>query len=496
MRMSFRKGALIASAFAVGAIAWAASTAQQGEGLKGLIAAPSELFSAVTGSGITASTQPQSEWAARCPGAAQTATTGSFDTSTMPALVDTDLRTAPQTELLYKRRDLLVNMDYSYGIAVEDFDCDSKWDISMFDSWGGRRERVMGALGFLSYRGGPPTMITWLERWPELNRPFNTPYLFERHITFDINGDKLPDIVGVANSHGAVIAYINPGTDAMIGSWQRRYINTNTPGPISLAANDIDGDGLTDLVVTMRVQPSTDPDPAIRGVVWLKNPGAANTDEWASSAIGPSDDLVDPRNLQIADFDKDGRPDVYVADAATGAVTTFLQTSPGQWARYSQNASAWHGHFGTMIDEDGDGVPEIIQPAYLSIMVMKFDPVTKIWDRKFIASFTQEDDLILTGDIATADMDGDGSSDIVFSILSLSSDSNGSRRGGIYMMRKANDWKIETVVHTNHSVVEIKLVDMTGNGVPDIVANAEYPSQSVSVYRRAFYAPGDGPARQ
>jgi len=495
MRKSFRRGALIASALAVGAIAWAASTVEEGEGLKGLIAAPSKLVAAITGSGA-ASVTPQSEWIARCPGGAQTASSGALDSSTMPALVDTDLRTAPQSELLYKRRDILVNMDYSYGIAVADFDCDSRWDISMFDSWGGRRARVMGALGFLSYRSGPPTMITWLERWPELNRPLNSAYLFERHIPIDINGDKLLDIVGVANSHGAVVAYINPGTDAMIGAWQRRYINTNTPGPISLAAEDIDGDGLTDLVVTMRVQPSTDPDPAIRGMVWLKNPGPQDTGEWASSAVGPSDDLVDPRNLQIADFDKDGRPDVYVADSVTGVASTFLQTAPGQWTRYDQNVSAWHGHFGAMIDEDGDGVPEIIQPAYLSIMLMKFDPVTKIWSRKFIASFVNEDQLILTGDIATADMDKDGSSDIVFSIVSLgSADVTGARRGGIYMMRKANNWKIETIDHTDHSVVEIKLADMTGDGETDIVANAEYPTQAVSIYRRAFYAPGDGPTR-
>ncbi|WP_447724049.1 FG-GAP repeat domain-containing protein [Sphingomonas koreensis] len=489
--MSFRKGALIASALAMGAMAWAASTVQDGEGLKGLIAAPSKLLSAVTGSETAAAVTPQSEWIARCPGAAQAATAGNFDSSTIPAAVDTDLRTAPESALIFKRRDLLVNMDYSYGIAVADFDCDSRWDISMFDSWGGRRARVMGALGFLSYRGGPPTMITWLERWPELNRPLNSAYLFERHIAVDINGDKLLDIVGVANSHGAVIAYINPGTDAIIGSWQRRYLNTATPAPISLAANDVDGDGLTDLVVTMRVQPSTDPDPAIRGMVWLKNPGTEDTGEWASNAIGPSDDLVDPRNLQVADFDKDGRSDVYVADAATGVASTFLQTAPGQWTRHDQNVSAWHGHFGTMIDEDGDGVPEIIQPAYLSIMLMKFDPATKTWNRRFIASFTNEEQLILTGDIATADMDGDGASDIVFSILSLSSDINAPRRGGIYMMRKANDWKIETVAHTDHSVVEIKLVDMSGDGVTDIVANAEYPAQAVTIYRRALTAPAN-----
>lgn len=483
--MSVRKGALIASTLILGAFAWAASTTQGSEALGTVIAAPSQLWSSITGSTTATTTASQSEWIQRCPGSAPVPAAGTFNSTAIPSNVETDLRTAPQTSLLFKKRDLLINMDYAYGIAVADFDCDNRWDISMFDSWGGKRERPMGAIGFMSYAAGPPTLTTWLQRWPELNRPVNTNYLFERHIPFDINGDKLLDVVGVANSHGAVIAYINPGTSAAIGAWERRYINTNTPAPISLVSHDMDGDGLDDLVVSMRVQPSSDPDPAIRGLVWLKNPGPDGQGEWVSAPVGVSGDLVDPRNLQVADFDKNGKPDVFVADAGTGIVSTFLQAADGQWARHDQYISAFHGHFGTTIDEDDDGVPEIIQPTYLSIMLLKYDPATKTWDRRYIASFTNEEQLILVGDIATADIDGNNSTDIVFSILSLSADSTGPRRGGIYMMRKANDWKIETVAHTNDSIVEIKLADISGDGLTDIVANAEYPSQSVAIYRQA-----------
>ncbi len=472
--MSVRKGAAVAAALGLGALAWAAAGLQDGQGSRGLVATqPTAAASGTTAAAAAAATT-------NCPGTPPATPMGKFDSTAIPSDVETDLRTAPATSLTFKRRDLMVNMDYSYGIAVADFDCDSQWDVSMFDSWGGKRAREKGALGFISYRGLPPSSITGLETWPELNRPAGTNYLFERHIPLDINGDKLLDIVGVANSHGAVIAYLNPGNST--GLWQRRYLSNAVPAPISLVPHDVDGDGLTDLVVSMRVQPSSDPNPAVRGLVWLKNPGPASQAMWASSAIGPSDDLVDPRNLQVADFDKNGKPDVFVADSGTGIVSTFLQASNGQWSRHDKYIAAFHGHFGTTVDEDGDGVPEIIQPAYLSMMLLRFDPVQKSWEQRVLASFTNEEQLILTGDVAVADMDRDGFSDIVFSILNLATDPAGPRRGGIYMMRRSQNWKIETVARTTDSIVEIKLIDINGGGLVDIVADAEYSSQSVSVY--------------
>ena len=475
--MSLRRAAMAASALALAAIVWAAPWSapvdpprQAGSG------------TATTVSGGQMQAAPAAALQTfNCSATPPATPLGQFDSSAIPTNVRTDLRIAPASTVRFERTDLLANMVYAYGTAVADYDCDGRWDVSLFDSFVSTLRRPPGAIGYVSFGGAAPTLAHAADTWPELNRN-NGVYLLERHVAMDINGDQLLDIVGVANSHAAVIAYLNPGPNAPAGSWTRRYLNVSVPAPINLVARDMDGDGLIDLVVSMRFQPSTDPSPEIRGLVWLKNPGPESQDPWARHAIGPSDDLMDPRNLQVADFDRDGRPDVYVADSTTGVVSTFLQTAVDQWERHSVFLTAIHGHFGTTIDEDGDGVPEILQPTFLGIKLLRFDAAQKTWLPRVIASFVSEEKLILPGDIAVGDVDGDGFTDIVFSILGLATSPTTPRRGGIYMMRRSQNWRIETIVQTTNSMVEVKLVDMNGDGLVDIVADEEYPRNAVSIY--------------
>ena len=477
--MSLRRAAMVASALTLAAIVWAAPwsapvdpprpAAAGGATATGVSSPPATAASAVAVQAVSCTATPPAT------------PLGRFELSTIPTNVRTDLRIAPASTVRFERTDLLANMIYAYGTAVADYDCDGRWDVSLFDSFVSTLRRPPGAIGYVSYGGGAPTMAHATDTWPELNRN-NGVHLFERHVALDINGDQLLDIVGVANSHAAVIAYLNPGPNAPAGAWTRRYLNVSVPAPINLVARDIDADGLTDLVVAMRVQPSTDPNPEIRGLVWLKNPGAGSQDLWARHPIGPSSDLMDPRNLQVADFDRDGRLDVFVADSTTGVVSTFLQTAVDQWERRSVFVTAIHGHFGTTIDEDADGVPEILQPTFLGMKLLRFDPAQKTWLPRVIASFVAEEKLILPGDIAVGDVDGDGFTDIVFSILGLGTSPTTPRRGGIYLMRRSQNWRIETIVQTTNSMVEVKLVDMNGDGLVDIVADEEYPRNAVSIY--------------
>ncbi len=80
-------------------------------------------------------------------------------------------------------------------------------------------------------------------------------YLFERHVPMDVNGDGLMDIVGVSNSAGAVVAYINPGAHNQ--PWVRRVLSTKCPGAVNLTVADVNGDGKPDVIVAMRYQPDT-----------------------------------------------------------------------------------------------------------------------------------------------------------------------------------------------------------------------------------------------
>ena len=403
---------------------------------------------------------------------------GTFDGTQIPA-VTTDLRIAPQTSLNFEAATLVTGLTYAYGIEVSDYNCDGAWDVSVFDSYA-EAPRAPGAIGYISFDRQTMTQVTDLDTWPEL--PQNGKFLFERHKAFDVNGDGYLDIVGAGNSNEAIIAYINPGLNATTTRWARRYLSTNAPGAVNLDLRDIDGDGLIDIVMALRINSDGIVTGARGGLAWLKNPGPGATGSWLKRTIAPSADLIDPRNLQIADLDGNGKLDVYISDSSTGLSSTYFQSGNGQWALLRTNTGAIHGHYGASVTENDGQVPAILQPVYYGISLLRFDSQARQFTSQRLASFAYEGQLILVGDVAVSDIDRDGFADIVFSIMALSSDRIAPRRGGVYMMRKANNWQIETVAHRQSSIVELKLQDVDQDGLTDIVANAEYPENGVTIY--------------
>ncbi|QUL37880.1 VCBS repeat-containing protein [Erythrobacter sp. JK5] len=405
---------------------------------------------------------------------------GTIDSAAIP-LVRADLRTVPPTVLPFTPVEIASGFTYLYGIETADYDCDGEWDVSLFNSWTGLSPDPRGAVGFNYSAAGGLEQITDRDTWPGLIQ--TGLYLFERHKALDINGDGFLDIVGAGNSNEAFIAYLNPGATDPAARWERRYLHTFSPGPINLAIHDMDGDGLEDVVISLRIN-SGGPANAVGGLGWLKNPGPQSSERWLKRTIGPSDDLLDPRNLHVADFDGNGHPDVYVSDARTGLASTYFQTPAGTWERDRIAIGSINGHFGAAIDEQNDGVPEIVQPIFQGIRYLRFDETARSWTFQTIASFTIEENPLYIADIALSDMDRDGLTDIVFSVGSLSTSATAPRRGGIFLMRAANNWQVEAVAQATSSVVELKLVDFDRDGDTDIVANFEYPENKAIIYYR------------
>ncbi len=403
-----------------------------------------------------------------------------------PAATDViDLRSLPDAPLAFRRREVLTGMSYSYGFAVEDFDGDGRPDLSFFDSYNGSSASASrtdgGAIGYVQWNGGQLQKIVASDRFGDLTAPPTETTLLERHVTIDINRDGRRDIVGVANSHGAVIAYLNPGSRRL--AWGRRVLTSNTPGAVNIASGDIDGDGDIDLVVSMRVQNSTDANPSARGLVWLENPGAAGG-AWRQHAIEGSADLVDPRTLQLADITGDGHPEVVVADASTGVLSWYGRGPDGVWTRHDiPGVLAIHGHFGITLDIDHDGHIDILQPTYQGITLARNVDGGKTWEVTTIARFARETDQIIVSEVAVGDLDLDGSPDIVFGVSSLSFSLSAPRRGGIYWLRqRESTWDAYKIMQEPSSTVGIALVDFDGDGDLDIVSNSEYPRNAVTMW--------------
>jgi FG-GAP-like repeat len=408
---------------------------------------------------------------------------GTLDVANPPAAVTATLKDSPDPPIAFTQYDLLTGLRYSYGAAVADFDCDNLTDISFFDSYTLTRRLInpaQGAIGYMQWNSGLLQKIVEADSYPEIpDRPGNV-ILFERHISLDVNGDKLPDIVGVVNSHAAVVAYINPGN--RLARWERRYISTATPAPINIAAGDFDGDGLQDLVVGMRDQPTTDPDPAIRGVVWLRNPGTPNG-TWEQRPVEGSETLVDVRTLKAADFDNDGRTDIVASDSVHGKLAWFRNRSTF-WERNDiLGPLTIHGHFGTVADVDGDGRMDIIQPTYQGIRLVRNVDGGTTWNVIPLANFALEPVQIVLSEVDIGDLDLDGKTDLVFTVSANVSSATGRQRGGLYWLRQtATSWDVHEIYFEDSSAVGLRLVDYDRDGDLDIMMLSEYQRSGVSLF--------------
>jgi hypothetical protein len=406
------------------------------------------------------------------------------DRAPATAEIDADLRQSPLTTIPFVRYDLRGGMSYSYGFAVHDFDCDGQRDISFFDSYARGRSVFRtdrGAIGYIQWNGGAQEQIAGPDEYRELPQPPSDVVLFERHIAMDVNGDNRPDIVGVVNSHSGVVAYLNPGFRDT--PWQRQVLSAATPGAVNLVAGDLDGDGDLDIAVVMREQPGSSPNPTVRGLVWLENPGRAGA-PWTQRVVEGSGDLVDPRTLQIADLDGDGRADIVVTDTSTGVLSWYRRSSnTAPWERHDvPDVLTVHAHFGIALDVDGDGRIDLLLPTYQGITWVRnlgngqFSPIP-------IARFAAEDTQIVVSELAVGDIDLDGRLDIAFVVSSLSPSQSSPRRGGVYWLRQGDlVWELNRVLYEDSATVGVQLVDYDGDGDLDLVTNTEYQANVVTLW--------------
>jgi hypothetical protein len=115
----------------------------------------------------------------------------------------------------------------------------------------------------------------------------------------DINGDKKPDIVALGGSTCAW--YENP-------TWKKRIVTTGnqTPGIISSAAADLDGDGKAEIAIGYEFEMSE----PTRGKLGLAVQGDGSHDPWK---LIPIADVNSVHRLRWGDLDGDSRLDLVVA---------------------------------------------------------------------------------------------------------------------------------------------------------------------------------------
>ena len=413
--------------------------------------------------------------------------TGVGATITRAAGVQTTLANTAASDLEFVRYDLARGMSYSYGFSVADYDGNGSPDLTYFDSYTSARARFrtsVGAIGHMMRNNGDREVIVHNDTFDFQPAPVNPDvFLFERHVPLDVNGDGRLDIVGVANSHGAVVAYLNSGVHNV--PWTRRVLSTQTPGAVNLVVADVNGDGRPDLIVAMRDQSGSAAAGLQVGIAWLENTGLA-TGEWIYHPIDTTPaTFVDPRMLQAGDINQDGKIDVVVSDSGTGVVAWYEQSAPDKWIRHEiTGVTTFNSHYGRLLDMDGDGQLDILLPVMQGVAWLRNVNRGASWELHPIVQFTDPDWANVVTEVAAGDLHHDGTLDVAFTVGSYGRGPADHRTGGLFIAHPTpSRWSVSQIYTTDNSCVGLQLVDFDGTGVIDIVSNAEYQQNSLTLWK-------------
>lgn len=174
-------------------------------------------------------------------------------------------------------------------------------------------------------------------------------------LPMQVDGRHGIDLVLGAKGAGAAVGWLEvPSDPRRLDDWTWHAL-CPAGWIMSLAAEDMDGDGDADIVFTDRKGDH-------RGCWWLENPGVDRVQqEWQRHAIGDIDREV--MFLALVDLDADGLRDVLVATRDDGIIFHRKTSADGrswQSSVISMPSDSGTGKAVAVGDLDGDGAVEIV----------------------------------------------------------------------------------------------------------------------------------------
>lgn len=247
-------------------------------------------------------------------------------------------------------------------------------------------------------------------------------------------------------------------------SWTRSLIGSRGGGD-DLQVADLNRDGAPDVVVNGRQ------------IIWYENPGGSGGDPrrpWAPHVI---DAGTGSHDLAVGDVNGDGRPDVLIRQPL-GQTILYLQAGRDSWTRVPM-PNAPNGQGLALADVNGDGRVDIVQNGYW--LEQPSDPAGGAWRQHGFAAWPN------AASVAVADINRDGRPDILLAASEIGA-------GKIAWFEAPSDPIRERWVRHDIGTVEdvhrFHVLDANHDGRPDIVFAEMHqsPTRRVGIY----YNQGDG----
>jgi len=291
----------------------------------------------------------------------------------------------------------------------------------------------------------------------------------ERHVIGDINKDGNPDVVIVENLTGDVLWFENSGTPADGKLWKMHVIAFG--GMIhtyDVDIADINGDGLPDVAVSGW---------RANQVAWFENHGAADT-EWTKHLI--DDDITESRTIRAADFDGDGKIDLLATGAGANLVVWYQ--NPGNtkqaWNRCIIDSSTFRPMHGHPVDINRDGGIDVVMAGGMGIgstvgSVLWYEYpgcISRPWKKHIIC-----DHLPQAFEAFAADIDSDGDVEVVVTAW--------GQQGGLFLFKHDGNpcgkWRKQVIKDNWPMANQVIAADLDGDGHLDILAQAERGSNDL-----------------